>query len=95
MVQEQIKNMGKTKNQSHSVFDDILENRIGNGKAQILIASSFYIIWLCDGGENLVVAFMLPILQREWNLSSVQVSLVGSLIFLGWGIGGMIYLPLL
>ncbi|KAL4429721.1 hypothetical protein ABPG74_001407 [Tetrahymena malaccensis] len=79
-----------TKNNKHNtVFDDFLENRIKHGWAQILIASSFYIIWLCDGGESLIVAFVLPIIKKEWSLTDSQMSLVGSLIFLGWGIGAI------
>ncbi len=42
-----------------------------------------------DGLDNAVIAFVLPVLQTTWRLSSVQISLVGSATYIGYFFGAM------
>ncbi|EGR30640.1 major facilitator superfamily protein, putative [Ichthyophthirius multifiliis] len=74
---------------NYSLFDEILENRIGQGKAQYLISSCFYFAQLYEGAEAVVVSFVLPIIKYQWDLSDAQVQTAYSIIFFGWCFGSL------
>jgi MFS family permease len=65
-------------------------NRIGLGKAQVVVYALVMIYSLCDGAECMALSFLNVILKTEWNLSDNQVSLIGSLLFTGFFFGSVI-----
>ena len=44
-------------------------------------------ICMTDGAEALVLSFLIPVLQTEWNLTDTQQSILGSSTFVGFFIG--------
>jgi len=44
-------------------------------------------ISMTDGAEALVLSFLIPVLQTEWNLTDTQQSVLGSSTFVGFFIG--------
>jgi hypothetical protein len=63
-------------------FDNALK-RIGFGKYQLFLMQICGAGWMFDGIEIILIAFILPHLQREWALSTLQTGFLGSSVFLG------------
>ncbi len=47
-------------------------------------------ISITDGAEALVLSFLIPVLQLEWNLSNVETMILGSSTFVGFFIGCLV-----
>ena len=75
----------KTKYKKWSVDKAIYE--IGCGKFQYYIFGITGIIWAADAMEMMLLAFLLPELQKEWKLSGPQSSLIGVSVFIGMLLG--------
>lgn len=58
-------------------------NRIGFGRFQIKLLLICGAGWAADGMEVLLIAFVLPAVIREWNLTTAQAGFIGTAIFLG------------
>lgn len=74
-------------------FDEIM-NELGFHKYQIILVLVLSPIALADGTEALVLSLLLPIFQNEWNATELQLSLLGTLVFLGYLIGSLIAGPI-
>jgi putative MFS transporter len=70
-------------------FDNALK-RIGFGKYQLFLMQICGAGWMFDGIEIILIAFILPHLQREWALSTLQTGFLGSSVFLGMMCGAWI-----
>lgn len=58
-------------------------NRIGFGRFQLKLLLICGASWAADGMEVLLIAFALPAVTREWNLTTAQAGFIGTAIFLG------------
>ncbi|CAD8076798.1 unnamed protein product [Paramecium sonneborni] len=74
--------------QEFTQFDEIL-SYIGFKKYQIYVFIIVGLIGMCDGGETQAISIVFPILEKEWNVSDSQKSLLGSLIYIGYFIGSL------
>ena len=45
---------------------------------------------MTDGAEALVLSFLIPVLEKEWHLTSTQQSIIGSSTFVGFFLGCII-----
>ena len=44
---------------------------------------------MCDAGETQAISIVFPILEKEWQITDNQKSLLGSLIYIGYFIGSL------
>lgn len=70
-----------------NTFDKIVSS-FGFGKYQYIFSLILSQIPLADGAEIQILSLLLPILKSNFEASSFSISLLGSLVFLGYAIGG-------
>jgi MFS family permease len=63
----------------------------GVGMFQILLWVLGALIWLCDGIEILLISYVLPTLQQEWNLSGLKKACIVSVLFMGMYFGSIVF----
>ena len=68
---------------AYSAFDSILENKIGFGRYQFISYIFIGLTQFSDGSEIVALSILLPVLQKEWNITEEQQGLLGSILFLG------------
>ena len=71
-------------------FDEVLERRLSAGRYQWLAMFFLCFVDLNDGVELLAMSLILPIVKREWQLSSFEVELLSSVFYLGGMVGSQI-----
>jgi MFS family permease len=71
-------------------FDQILENKIGFGKYQIIAIGFLCLVDFNDGVELLSMSILMPILKREWEISQTWVEILSSIFYLGMFIGALL-----
>ncbi|MBN1147500.1 MAG: MFS transporter [Anaerolineales bacterium] len=76
---------------SKITYDEAID-QIGFGRFQRKLLWICGLGWAADAMEVLLIAFALPVIGQEWNLSNAQKGLLGTAIFLGmlagaWGWG--------
>eukprot|EP01083_Nonionella_stella_P232144 819221_1 len=82
------------KNVEYSVDDAI--NEIGKGPYfgvglfQVRLLFLTGAVWAADAMEMMLLSFLLPTLAKELYLSCIIVSFIGSIVFFGMLIGGII-----
>lgn len=74
-------------------FDEIM-SELGFHKYQIILILVLSPIAIADGTEALVLSLLLPIFQNEWNATELELSFLGTLVFLGYLIGSLIAGPI-
>ena len=60
---------------------------IGCGKFQYYIFAITGTIWAADAMEMMLLAFLLPELQKDWGLTGAESSLIGVSVFIGMLLG--------
>lgn len=60
---------------------------IGCGRFQYYIFAITGIIWAADAMEMMLLAFLLPELQKDWKISGAESSLIGVSVFIGMLLG--------
>ena len=60
----------------------------GVGKFQFRLLFMTGAVWAADAMEMMLLSFLLPTLEKEWDLSGTEVSFVGAIVFFGMLIGG-------
>lgn len=78
------------KNTEILTFDEVLERRLSAGRYQWLAMLFLCFVDLNDGVELLAMSLILPIVKREWQLSSFEVELLSSIFYLGGMLGSQI-----
>ncbi|KRX08051.1 Major facilitator superfamily domain, general substrate transporter [Pseudocohnilembus persalinus] len=73
--------------QNLSIFDHIIENKVKVGLFQLRHLAILVLIDSNDGAQLVLMSFIMPILQHEWNLSNFQISILTSIFYLGTSIG--------
>ena len=66
-----------------NIFDEILTNKIGFGKFQILSILLISLVDLDDGVQLVLIPLILPLIKKEWSLSMVEVSTLASIFYIG------------
>jgi len=84
---KQIELADNNKNLKHS---DKFLNRLGYGPYQKRLLFILIFIFLADASELIIISIVLPSMTLEWNLSTSQRSLVGSIIFMGLLLGSFV-----
>ena len=75
------------------LFDNLL-TKIGFGKYQYIALIFISLTNLNEGAENIVLSFLVAILDREWGVTVEENGLLGSLIWLGFLIGSLLSGPI-
>merc|ERR1719204_1124372 len=60
---------------------------VGSGRFQTRILIVTGLLYAADAIEIMILTFLLPILQDEWNLTTAQIGTIGSVIFAGMFVG--------
>jgi MFS family permease len=63
----------------------------GFGTYQILLFCMGVLYWMCDAIEIVLIGYLLPTLQTEWNLSGLQKAFIASVLFIGMLIGAIFF----
>ncbi len=71
-------------------YDQAIE-QVGFGRFQKKLMWICGLGWAADAMEVLLIAFALPAISLEWNLSNTQKGLLGTVIFLGMLIGAWLW----
>lgn len=71
-------------------FDEILENKIGFGRYQLITMAFLCLVDFNDGVELLSMSILMPILKREWEISKTWIEILSSIFYLGMFIGALI-----
>ena len=72
-----------------SKFDDILENKIKLGYYHYMVYLFTSFIYVADGSEIVCMSLTLPIIQKEWDISQENQSLLGAILFFGIFVGSV------
>eukprot|EP00210_Caulerpa_lentillifera_P009077 g8661.t1 len=64
---------------------------IGFGRFQIVLLFVLGMSWFADATEILVLSFLGPDVKCEWDLSGAAMSIIGTVVFVGMGIGAYIW----
>ena len=76
---------------SYSVFDSILENKIGFGRYQYISYIFIGLTQFSDGSEIVALSILLPVLKAEWEeITDDQQGLLGSVLFFGIFFGSLL-----
>lgn len=75
------------KDNTDPALHNLMQTRVGFGKAQYKIMSSMYAGNLVKGAMNLTLAILLPIVRQLWALSTLQESIGLSVIYAGMTVG--------
>lgn len=71
-------------------MDNIINNKIGFGRAQFWNYLSLGILWMTDCAQMQTIGIMGPILEKEWKLEPYQKTLYQTIVFVGWSIGSFL-----
>jgi putative MFS transporter len=71
-------------------FDEAIE-KAGFGKFQKKLMVICGLGWAADAMEILLIAFILPVVAKEWKLSTTEQGLLGTAIFLGMLAGAWVW----
>ena len=74
-------------------IDDAME-RLGLGRWQLQILSATGLSYAADGMQVILLSFLTPVLQREWELSTTQTATLSSTLFVGAFMGTLLWGPL-
>lgn len=76
---------------AHSMsFEEAIEH-VGFGRFQRRLMVICGLGWAADAMEVLLISFALPAIAKEWNLSTAQMGLLGTAIFLGMLAGAWVW----
>ena len=75
---------------SYSVFDSILENKIGFGRYQYISYIFIGLTQFSDGSEIVALSILLPVLKNEWKISDEQQGMLGTVLFCGIFLGSLL-----
>lgn len=92
-MENSIKNLEISFQKKNLSFDDVITD-IGFNKYQICLLLIMSPIAIADGTEALVLSILLPIFQNEWKATELELSILGTLVFLGYFIGSFIAGPI-
>ena len=67
-------------------IDEAIE-KIGFGFFQIRLSIFSALVWIADAMEMMMLAVLGPAVQCLWSLTSFQVALVTTVVFIGMGLG--------
>ena len=67
---------------SRFTIDEAIE-KIGYGILQIRLTLFSSFLWISDSMEFMLLAILGPVLQCEWNLTSLEVAFISGGVFLG------------
>lgn len=91
--QESNKDSSNSKLEEEIYTPDEVIDYYGFGLFQVFIMFICGIIWTADSMEIMLLSFLIPAIEKDWNLSSAQSSAIGSVVFFGmiagafsWGI---------
>lgn len=70
-------------------YEDIVDQRLGLGRYQIIVVILLAIVFTADGIEVSALSLILPILKNEWNISQGLQGLLGTILFLGLFCGSL------
>eukprot|EP01130_Rhizamoeba_saxonica_P004871 TRINITY_DN1974_c0_g1_i3.p1 TRINITY_DN1974_c0_g1~~TRINITY_DN1974_c0_g1_i3.p1 ORF type:complete len:373 (-),score=60.13 TRINITY_DN1974_c0_g1_i3:453-1571(-) len=82
--------ISETEDDDIRTVDQVIDD-IGLGKAQLLLFFVCGLSWATDAVEILLLSFLLPVLERDWELSSVSTGLLGSVTFIGIMVGSPLW----
>jgi len=71
-------------------FDTILENKVKFGRYQMITYFFMAFTTFSDGSEIVSLSILVPILQKEWNISDTQQGLLGTVLFTGIFLGSLL-----
>jgi MFS family permease len=72
------------------IFEEILDNKIGFGYYQKRLIPIAGLIYAADMSEITALSLLLPILKTEWDFSLEYEALLGTVLFFGMFVGGLI-----
>ena len=75
---------------SPAPFEDILENRIKLSKYQYLILLILCLVDLNDGVELITMSLIIPILKKEWTISTFWIEVLTSIFYFGMFFGAIL-----
>jgi fucose permease len=73
-----------------SRLDKVMENKVGFGLYQKRALLFLALIDFNDGCELILMSMMMPIIKKEWGLTSIEVSYLSSSFYFGMFIGAMV-----
>ena len=68
-------------------FDDLIKDKVGVGKYQLLLFLTLSSVDLAEGVQLTLMSLLVPLLQKQWTLSPLSVKCLSSVFFLGVIIG--------
>ena len=71
-------------------FDDVLDQRVGYGKYQIISLILISLVDFDDGVQLVLMPLIVPIVKQEWGLTITSVSVLTSIFYLGMCFGALI-----
>ena len=71
-------------------FDEILDNRIGFGRYQVISMMLISLVDFDDGVQLILMPLIVPILKLEWDLSITTISVLTSVFYLGMCLGALV-----
>ena len=73
---------------------DLILSRIGFGRYQLIVFFLIGWFWFTDGAELVIISVITRVLEKEWGLSSLQIEVMGGVIYLGMILGTILVGPL-
>src|SRR5688500_15267580 len=71
-------------------FEDAIRE-VGFGRFQTKLMVLCGLGWAADSMEVLLISFVIPAVGKEWNLNPSQFGRVGTAVFLGMLVGGLVW----